>query len=1254
MDSSRRTSGSVPVQPIGLSAFGARHPARVTRVLAGFLGVLTWGLPPCPTLHGAEPNETPAWTTGPGYRSRPLQPAGGGSAGFEAVPASHTGVIFTNELPELQGLTNRVLFNGSGVALGDYDGDGRPDVFLPRLNGTNALYRNLGNWRFQEVTAEAGLAHRGRLDRGAVFADLSGDGRLDLLVSTTGDGVRFYLNGGTNQFRDFSQRVGTRNPYGAMSLAVADVDGDRFLDLYVANYRTDDIKDQSVTLELDVRDGQPVVPPAWADRLVVEQGQLLQYGEPDVLFRNDRHGKLVPVPWEGGRFLDETGKPLRRPPLDWGLSATFRDLNDDGFPDLYVCNDFWTPDRIWLGDGQGTFRAMPPFALRSISGSSMGVEVGDLDRDGHVDMLVLEMLSRDLARRKREVVPHASTPALPPGEGRDRPQVDRNTLFRGRGDGTFAEVARFAGLDATGWSWSPVLLDVDLDGYEDVLVTAGHVRDILDADSVERVRTDARATRAGNDPAGALARRLDRDRWFPPLVEPLLAYRNLGGMRFAEATKDWSPGEPGIHHALATADFDDDGDLDLVMTQLNGPTRLYRNRGAAPRVAVRLAGRRPNVQGIGAQVVLRDGAVPRQSTEVVAGGRYLAGSDPLVVFAAGRATRGMTLEVLWPSGQKTAVLDVEAGRLYEIQEPLPPGLTRTERPLAPKPAPLFRDVSDRLGHSHHEERFNDFERQPLLPRHLSQWGPGIAWHDLDGDGWDDLAIGSGKGGTPAWFRNDQKGGFLPGPNPGPALAHDLAGVVGWHPSPKSPVWLMAEDHYEDATPSPSRLLRWSSGSAPVAEPGCELTAATGPLALGDFDGDGTLELFVGGRVTPGRYPEPTDSALFRWREGQWRRIPTPALQGVGLVNGAVWTDLDGDGFPELALACEWGPIRLFRHDQGRLTEITEAWGLTDWTGLWSGITSGDFDGDGRMDLAVGNRGSNTDDRATPDRPLELWYGSFSGLAGLDLIETEWDPVRAAVVPRLRLNELQGALPWLPERFATHRAYSEASLETVLGQHQAQAHRRVVRHLETTVFLQREGRFVPTRLPLEAQLAPVFGINVADADGDGNTDLFLAQNCFAQRPDRSRDDAGTGLWLLGDGRGSFRALSPQAAGFALPGEQRGSAVADFNGDGRMDLVVTQNGAATRLLENVGARPGLRVRLLGPPGNPTGVGATVRLFWEQRGGAIHEVHAGSGYGSQDSAVLILGVPTPPTSIQVRWPGGRVTDQAVPPGATQLDLR
>ena len=1197
------------------------------------------------------------WQEIPGGRWQPLTVPDGGQTGFVSLDPARTGLNFTNVLREADGAQNRTLYNGSGVATGDFDGDGRTDVVLAGLEGRLSLFRNLGGGRFADVTTAAGVIATNFMARGVVLADLDGDRAPELLLSANGAGVRCWRNDGRGRFTDATDTAGTGSRLGSMTLALADVDGNGTPDLYIANNRTDDIRDRGQVQLQQVR-GQMVVPLALTNRLVLQGGQLLEYGEPDRLLLNDGTGRFTAVPWTNGVFRDEHGTPLPAPPLDWGLSATFRDFNGDGAPDLYVCNDFWTPDRFWLNDGRGHFLAAPALALRKTSGSSMGVDMADVNRDGTMDFFVVDMLSRNPAWRKQQMAAQPEPPGQP-GAFADRPQVLRNTLQVGRGDGTFDEVAEFAGLAAAEWAWQPLFLDVDLDGWPDLLITTGHAHDVQDRDAQAAV--EARQRSYANLATPAERRRaFTRDllanmRLYPPLATPIVAFHNRGQLRFDDVTADWGTAAGGIHHGVATLDFDEDGDLDLVVNRLNAPALLLENRTSAPRLAVRLRGLPPNTEALGALVTVRGGPGGEQRQEVVGGGRYLSGSDPLLMFAAGAHNADLSLTVRWRNGSERTVTGLRPNRLYEFTETS--GLEQRPATVTANSAPpLFADFSARLGHLHVETPFDDFVRQPLLPRKLSQNGPGVAWFDADGDGWDDLAVGAGAGGELSVFRNDQHGGFILATHV--ATARDQVALAA-----SGTNLLVAVSNYEDGQTNGPGLLRLSLGSAVVPELPAG-TSAGETVALGDMDGDGTLELFVGGRLLPSRWPAPADSAVYRRENDQWQLAQT--FPRLGLVTSARWTDLTGDGRPELAVACEWGPIKLLRLQKGRLQPwdppvrfdqppANRELRLSDLTGWWSGIAAGDFDGDGRLDLAAANWGENSPFRASLKAPLTLLAGAWAGDDSLSVVETvRLDPT-GALTPARSLPELATGIPFLVGRFRSFQAFSEATLDQVLGTERTAATDHSATELRSGLFLNRGDHLEWRPLPHAAQLAPAFCPVVADFDGNGTEDLFLSQNFFATRAGLARLDAGHGLLLAGDGHRNFKPRSAAESGVDIAGEQRGAATADFDQDGRADLVVTQNGAATRLYRNTGARPGLRVQLVGPPGNPDGLGARLRLLQGESAGPARELSGGNG--SLDSARTILSLPPSGAGelrVEVRWPGGRIQTQAVAPNATHLILR
>ena len=934
----------------------------------------------------------------------------------------------------------------------------------------------------------------------------------------------------------------------------------------------------------------------------------------------------------------------------------FRDLNGDGWPDIYVCNDMDSVDRIWINRRDGRFQAIDHFALRHTPLASMGIDFADINRDGKDDFFIVDMLAPDHVGRQT-LLPSRTMPAPPGVVYNNRPQYMRNALYLNRGDGSYAEIAQLAGLDASDWSWMPLFLDVDLDGYEDVLITTGIEQSIRDADARERL-----------DKAKA-GRRLSRKEFFdfrralPKLDTPNHAYRNRGDLTFEETGAAWGFDSRQSSHGMALADLDNDGDLDVVINCMNGPALIYRNGSVAPRVAVRLKGREPNTRGIGAKIRFTGGPVP-QSQEMIAGGRYLSGDDAMRVFAAGRATNGLALEVTWRSGRSSVVADVKPNRVYEIDE------TSSAFVTNPPPAPQrkwFSDASSLIQHIHVEDHFNDFTLQPLITRRLSHLGPGVCWCDINGDGRSDLVVAAARGGEAGVFLNTG-GGFerigvreVMG-----RLPDDQTAVVGWRSASGVMTLVLGLANYESATTNDPPAMGFQISTNGVGElprlPGQE--ASAGPLAVGDLDGNGHLALFVGGRVVGGRYPKPASSRLFRFVSGRFELDVERSriFENVGLVSGAVFTDLTGDGLPELVLACEWGPLKIFRNERGRL----EPWNcpivssdpsvatFNQLTGWWNSIAAGDFDGDGRMDLVAGNWGRNDKHRRYLGQGLRVYYGDLNEDGIYELLQAYHDPPLNKLVPAHYFDTVARMMPWVREKITSYRAYSTSGVQEVFGERFTALQELGANTFDSMVFLNRGGRFEARPLPIEAQFSPIFGLCVGDLDGDGREDIFASQNFFGVDPETSRYDAGRGLVLQGDGRGGFRAVPAAEAGLAIDGEGRGAALADFDNDGRVDLAAAQGGSETKLYRNEHAQPGLRVRVVGTDGDVGAIGAVLRpVNAAGSSGPAREIRAGSGYWSQDSFVQVLGDRTNLAQLWIRWPGGRTNLVDVPPQAMEISL-
>jgi hypothetical protein len=1204
------------------------------------------------TLAAACGRETEqAWRTIPEGRWRPLVVSG--DEGFDPLDGAARGLTLVNTVDDEQALADRHLLLGAGAAIGDVTGDGRPDVFLAATAQRGALYRNDGDLRFTDITAEAGLGAMPVGTRGTAFADVDDDGDLDLLVGTHGGPLMLWRNAG-GRFTDDTPTSGLPAGFSVTSLALADVDGDGDLDLYAATYKRRNALDAYPPQErafdqvVKKEGSRYYVVPRWEAEYRIEDRPDLggvvrtQRAERDLLLLNDGRGRFTAAPIAGPRFLDEDGRPLATEPDYFTLAARFRDVNGDGRPDLYVCNDFEDPDQFWFGDGRGGFRLAPREALRATSNTCMSVDMSDVDRDGRTDLFTADMLAPTRAERQRQIPTHTPLPK-PVGEPRDRPQWMRNMLHRQQDDGTFLEVGQWAGVSATDWTWGSAFTDVDLDGYDDLLIANGHRWDVRDGDAYERIR-NAFPRIEWNREQGA----------FPKNAVPDLAFRNLGDGRFAPAPA-WRFGDtPDISHTVLPADLDGDGDEDVLVTRLGEAPRLYRNRASRQRVVVAVTGR----GAVGARVTVRAKGLPPQTKEVSAGGYYLGGTDGALTFSTGKDTAPL-LEVRWMDGREARVT-AGPNRRYEVSAPS--AQTVHDLPLVAQP--LFEDASALLGgHRHHETLYDDFARQPLLPERLSQGGPGLTWADLDGDGRDELYVGSGAGGRAMRFAfgtADARaaGGVreAQGQGIGGTAAGDLTTLLplvdgGARAIIAGQSWYETSKIEETANVPPLVPLA-GQGRMPTLAPPSSAThpGAVGALAAADVDGDGALEVFVGARVRPGAWPLPAPSTLLRrGADGTWRPDAANAsvMASLGLVTAATFTDLTGDGLPELVTVGDFSPVRVLRNVRGRYEDATSSYGLRGLTARWRGVASGDFDGDGRMDLVVTSDGENAAWGATSGRPLVLRLGDLG--SGLGLLFARSDRAGGEEFPLESYPRMQFVTPSARDRLPTFAAFSVASADSVLGPWLGRARRIGATTSAHHVLLNRGDRFEPRPLPAAAQWTAAHGIGVADFDGDGRVDLVLAQNLFPTNVEQPRLDGGSGLVLLGDGTGNFRALTPQWGGLVVRGDARGVAVADYDGDGRADVAIGQNGGATTLWRNRQGRPGVRVRLAGSPGNPDALGAVVRGVVGGRPGPAHEVRAGSGYWSVDAPTPV--VTGGATALEVRWPGGTVTRVDVPAGATTL---
>lgn len=1197
---------------------------------------------------------------------------------FRRLGTDDTGISHQNYLPPERQI--EYLTMGAGLAAGDYNNDGLVDLYLVSESGPNKLYRNLGAWQFDDVTMEAGVdvqrdvvagRWNERFTSGAVFADTDNDGDLDLYVTALAGAATLFQNNGDGTFADITEQAGVGHVGASTTATFGDYDRDGDLDIYVATHRP-------YQLTKYFPPGSSTVPEPELEYDMDEHGMFTP--EPDRLYRNNGNGTFNDVAEEAG--------VLRH---DFGLGAKFADLNEDGWPDLYVSNDFETPDRLYINQRDGTFVEDDPMMLQHSPMFSMGMDIGDINNDGHMDIVTSDMLSPNRMRRQTQSMdmgmgmdmdmgmdmgsmdmgsmehpmePMTDTASMEHSmesmgsmdsmegdmmgmgmSGDGPPQVMRNALHIANGDGTFSDISSFAGTTATDWTWTMKFVDLDLDGFNDILVTNGFVHDMLNSDE--------QLLLGQMKQAGMNREMMEYERTRPPLLTPDILFRNRGDLTFENVATEWGFDDPSIGHGVALADIDNDGDLDTVVNNLNSPVGVYRNDADANRIKVALEGSASNRRGLGARLTLTtpDG---EQVTEMSSSGGYMSGHEPIVVFGLGTQTRAERLLIEWPSGHVSEVRDLRANTSLTVKEPSGPGKIVEPREPTDK---QFEQVAQTAGVTFHhaESHFDDYAVQPLIPEKMSQYGPGIAWGDANGDGDDDLAISGGLSQPGAVYENIGGGHFEPLDSAAAPAGYEQQAMLWWPDG----TLLASLSAVESGADGPHPAVQVVSGALDVQ--GVRLPGSAGALAAADYDGDGQLDLFVGGRVAPGRWPEATSSGLFKGNSGTLLDVTqnaAPSLAEIGMVTGAVWSDVDGDRDPDLLLARDMGAPALLINDQGRLHDETASAGLSDLTGRWTGLATGDVDQDGDQDVVVANLGKNTRYRATVDEPYVVYAGDLAGDGGVDVIETEWEdgniyPIRGA-------TELGREMPFLGERFDSFLSFARATTAEVFGDQLAErAARYEVRTLAHTLLLNDgTGVFTAEELPLAAQLTSGYGVVMNDLDGDGHQDIYLVGNFNGPEPMHTGPySGGVSVWLRGDGAGGFTGSPVNESGLSVPEDAKGLAAGDFDADGWVDLAVGLNSGPVKLFANRGVpgRAGVVLRLKGPAGNPNGIGAKVTLALPDGTVLTREVQAGSSFLSQSSSTQAFGVGESegPVELTVTWPDGTSqTDTADPGSVVEID--
>jgi hypothetical protein len=1060
---------------------------------------------------------------------------------FTRLSSSETGIAFSNDLeegPEVNVLSYEYLYNGGGVAAGDLTGNGRPDLYFTSNQNANALYLNEGNFQFREVTEAAGVADRAGWTTGVTMADVNGDGRLDLYVSRSGwmedpdaRRNRLYIHQGTDedgipQFEERAAAYGLDDPAQSTHATFFDYDRDGDLDLYLLNHPVQRYLGRAqLDAARDTRD------PMAGDKL----------------YRND-----------GDTFVEVTDEAgIESSALGYGLSATVSDVNRDGWPDLYVANDYMADDKLYLNQGDGTFEEALRAHLDHTSYSSMGSDIADVTNNGRPDIYTLDMLPEGQRRQKLLKGPEDFGFYQDIRSRGYYHQYMRNMLHRNNGDGTFSEIGQLAGVSNTDWSWAALFADFDLDGRKDLYVTNGYRRDYTNLDFLNSVlfqSIDYMKYSNAENPESVDVDLYGLTRKMPSTPIPNYLFRNQDALRFEKKTADWGVGQSSFSTGAVYTDLNNDGAPDLVVNNINQEAFVYRNEAREQTdhnyLTVELDGTGGNRFGVGANVELTTPGGRTLYQEMMPARGFQSSVEPALHFGLGTAD-SVALTVTWPDQTRETRTGVEANQTLTLDQ----SDARPSNP-APTPAPesLLTGVTETRGpaFTHRENAYLDFKQQPLLPHMLSRTGPALAHADLTGNGREDVFVGGARGQAPALYLQRSDGSFEEaspsvfdrhrGYEDTDALFFDADGdgdqdlyVVSGGKAARG------EAGYQD------RLYRNDGAGrlshAPDALP--SITNSGGTVAAHDYDGDGQTDLFVGGRVWPGEYPLPPRSYLLKNNGGRFEDVTAdiaPLLFKPGMVTDALWRDLDTDGTTELVLAGEWMPIRVFEFGDPLFEEVTDDLGFAGTAGWWYSLAVRDLTGDGTPELVAGNRGLNAQVQASPEAPAAVYAADFARDGGPEPIMTHH--LDGGEYPVYWHDTLVEAIPPFEERFSSYEAYAESTIQTILTEREQEAATRLAATtFETSVFHRRNGAFRRRALPREAQKAPIHGLVVRDVNRDGRPDLLLAGNDFTVRPQWGRADAEKGTVLLNRGDLDFEPLLPRESGFYAPNDVRSLTVTD---------------------------------------------------------------------------------------------------------------
>ncbi|MFK5889124.1 MAG: VCBS repeat-containing protein [Flavobacteriaceae bacterium] len=1038
---------------------------------------------------------------------------------FSSQSAKTTGINFTNIITESDSLNYfnfPYIYMGGGVAIGDINNDGLEDVFFTSNQNSNKLYLNKGNLKFEDITASAKVAGNNLWNTGVTMIDINNDGYLDIYVSisglTTNRKNQLYVNNGDLTFTEEAEKYGIADNGHSTQASFLDYDNDGDLDLYVANYPPNKTSTPIIFYKKKM------------DNPTLE--------ESDHLYRNNGNNTFTDVTKEAGI-------------LNFGLtlSANIGDFNQDGWPDIYVSNDFTSPDYFYINNKNGSFKEVSKTALKHTTLYGMGADISDYNNDGLLDFIQLDMTAEDNRRLKANMSgmnPNAFWEVVKDGM---HYQYMQNSLQLNRGVDEqgqliFSEVSRLAGISTTDWSWAALLADLDNDGWKDLYITNGSRRDVNNTDYFKKLQKKSHFLKLTiNDIKNIPSEKIEN-----------YTYKNNGDLTFSNVSKNWGLNLKGFSTGMAYADLDNDGDLDIVINNVDSVATVYNNKASDNKLThflrFKLNGPKTNLNGLGTKIKIQNkGKIQFQEMYLTRG--FQSSVEPIVHFGLGNLETIDSVNVVWPDGKSQILRNLKTNKVYTLNYA---DAVEKDLATAKKTPQLFKNITseNKISFTHQEVKSDDYATQPLLPYSFSNLGPKMAVADVNNDGLDDVFVGNGSGFAGTLFLQQTNGNFKLSKNETfekDKKSEDIGAAFFDADGDGDQDLYVVSGSYEFIIGSPylqDRLYLNNGKGIFTKSNNLPVVNGSGSIVKpADFDNDGDIDLFVGGRLVPGNYPLPAKSYMLQNNgKGVFTDVTekiAPHFTKLGLVTDAIWTDYNNDKKLDLIVTGEWMTISIFENDNNKFIDKTKQANLENTTGWWSSIAQADFDKDGDMDYIVGNLGLNYKLKATEKEPFEVYAKDFDENGSLDVVLSYFNEGKLYPVRGRSCSSQQN--PEVAKKFPSYNQFSVADVSQVYGDEELKSALHYQAKVFTSSYVENlgNGTFKVTALPNLAQLSSINKTIVKDFDGDGNLDCVIAGNLYESEIETPRNDSSIGLFLKGDGKGHFKAISRGESGFYAPGD-----------------------------------------------------------------------------------------------------------------------